>query len=627
MNTLDSILKIGGVVSVKGRSVEIKVDTVKNASHLLYKGELLKNVSVGSYIKIAKGFTHLVGKIEGEYINENKFDNSNTYYSEQEKIKRLLQISLIGFLEGGIFKQGIKELPLIDNEAYLLTQHEFNLVHKFVKDEEETFILGTLAQEKGKSIELSIDRLLASHIGIFGNTGSGKSYTLAKLYHEILNKYKSEPAFQQNARFLLIDFNGEYMCPEEDKVDEVIISSEYKQVYRLSTGRDGSKNKYRLSNTVINDSQFWSLILHCTEKTQAPFISRALKNDFLDANMKTNDGFLKLIAVTIEHITTKVSQNQEKNLVFTFLEELAQFGLADKVNNFRAFYKDYHDNLQFHSKDKVFYYGTIYSNSTDFVPKIIQEKVKVLEPDVTKFSIIQRIRLKIIFQFYYEIQNGFSNKEHIGPVMGRLDDRISDLEKVVDITDEKDDNAILSIISLKDVNIQMRKILPMVICKQVYEQKKAKIDRDKYLNIIIDEAHNILSYNSERESESWKDYRLETFEEIIKEGRKFGVFLTIASQRPSDISSTIISQLHNYMLHRLINNKDIEAVEKTISYLDKVSFDSLPILPQGSCILAGISAQLPVIIEVSSIPDENRPHNETMVLTKHWRGEPNLSDA
>ncbi|QBQ41753.1 ATP-binding protein [Sphingobacterium psychroaquaticum] len=208
-----------------------------------------------------------------------------------------------------------------------------------------------------------------------------------------------------------------------------------------------------------------------------------------------------------------------------------------------------------------------------------------------------------------------------------MEDRISDLEKVVDVTDERDDNAILSIISLKDVNIQMRKILPMVICKQIYEQKKAKIDRDKYLNIIIDEAHNILSYNSERESESWKDYRLETFEEIIKEGRKFGVFLTIASQRPSDISGTIISQLHNYMLHRLINNKDIEAVEKTISYLDKVSFDSLPILPRGSCILAGISAQLPVIIEVSSIPDENRPHNETMVLTKHWRGEPNLSDA
>lgn len=63
-----------------------------------------------------------------------------------------------------------------------------------------------------------------------------------------------------------------------------------------------------------------------------------------------------------------------------------------------------------------------------------------------------------------------------------------------------------------------------------------KIKTKKSLHIIIDEAHNILSITSERESQTWKDYRLETFEEIIKEGRKFGVFLTISSQRPSDIS-------------------------------------------------------------------------------------------
>jgi len=373
---------------------------------------------------------------------------------------------------------------------------------------------------------------------------------------------------------------------------------------------------------VINDDQLWALILHCTEKTQAPFISRTLKSDFLEANMKTNEGFLRLLAVTLGHITTKVSQNQEKNLVLTFLAELAQFGLADKVVNFRPLYKDYQNNLQFHSKDKLFFYGAVYSNSPDFIAKIINEKVNVLRPDVNSFSEIQKIRLKIIFQFYYEIQNGFSNKEHIGPVMGRLDDRINDLEKVIEVTDDKNDVSILTIVSLKDVNIQMRKILPMVICRQLYDDKKAKIQRNKFLNIIIDEAHNILSYNSERESETWKDYRLEAFEEIIKEGRKFGVFLTIASQRPSDISGTIISQLHNYLLHRLINNKDIEAIEKNISYLDKVSFDSLPILPQGSCILAGIAAQLPVVIEVGKIPDQYKPYNETMHLTKHWKGSP-----
>ena len=96
------------------------------------------------------------------------------------------------------------------------------------------------------------------------------------------------------------------------------------------------------------------------------------------------------------------------------------------------------------------------------------------------------------------------------------------------------------------------------------------------------------------------------------------MFLTIASQRPSDISSTIISQLHNYFLHRLINNKDIEAVERTISYLDRVSFDALPILPTGSCILAGLAAQVPVIVQMDKIADAYEPYNKTIKLTDYW---------
>lgn len=116
----------------------------------------------------------------------------------------------------------------------------------------------------------------------------------------------------------------------------------------------------------------------------------------------------------------------------------------------------------------------------------------------------------------------------------------------------------------------------MFVSYRLYEEKKNREENNSSLNIIVDEAHNVLSYESLRENESFKDFRLETFEEIIKEGRKFGVFLTISSQRPSDISPTIISQLHNYFIHRLVNNKDIDMIDKAVSYLDKVSLESLP---------------------------------------------------
>jgi hypothetical protein len=87
---------------------------------------------------------------------------------------------------------------------------------------------------------------------------------------------------------------------------------------------------------------------------------------------------------------------------------------------------------------------------------------------------------------------------------------------------------------------------------------------------------SILTFRKETTVKLWKDYRLETFEEIIKEGRKFNVFMTIASQRPSDISATIISQLHNYFLHRLINNNDLLADLKNPSYFGKICADPIP---------------------------------------------------
>lgn len=89
--------------------------------------------------------------------------------------------------------------------------------------------------------------------------------------------------------------------------------------------------------------------------------------------------------------------------------------------------------------------------------------------------------------------------------------------------------------------------------------------------MIIDEAHNILSQQSTREAESFKDYRLEVFEQIVKEGRKYGFYLTISSQRPYDISSTIISQLHNYFIHRLVNDMDLKMLANTINTLDLLS--------------------------------------------------------
>jgi hypothetical protein len=156
----------------------------------------------------------------------------------------------------------------------------------------------------------------------------------------------------------------------------------------------------------------------------------------------------------------------------------------------------------------------------------------------------------------------------------------------------------------------------LLISKRIYQDQKDRADTDSALSIVIDEAHNILSYESSREAESWKDYRLETFEEIIKEGRKFGVFVTVSSQRPSDISQTITSQAHNYFIHRLINQRDLQSIATAVSYIDKVTEESIPTLPTGTCVFSGMAGQMPMKLAMKVLPEMQQPRSTTRKMSK-----------
>lgn len=640
-------LYIGKVEAVRGRLVEINVHKSKNSPHLIFNGKIIKGVSVGSYVKICKGFQELIGKVDEEYIGENKLISQKDYKQEKEKIKRILKLSLVGYFENGNFKQGVKELPLLDNEAFLLEEDEFNAVHNFIKkfsdnDNKEVFDtpikIGVLSNEKGLHVKIGVNSLFASHIGIFGNTGSGKSYTLASLYHRLFEEYGTNDEFKKNAKFLLIDFNGEY--------SKAITEDSNKDVYELSTGKGKSKPKFPIKEEQIKDIEFWSILLEATRATQKPFLERAFdwRWEVKEKEYKTifefdEDGIKEIIKRIIFLLIDKKIERPE---IIKFVNECNRCFKAYPLDAIATAIKNNLDNTGDYfvykenkcdscSEDKKSKKFRCYQSKNCFESSL-KEKINL---DKINFKIddLGKIRLGIVFKYYDELARKDLNSEHIYPLLKRLK-KIEDLDKIITIeknpqtaeegTKIQDNQRNLTIISLHDVKQDIKKVFPLLVANQYYSEKKKENDKEKYLNIIIDEAHNILSYDSKRESETWKDYRLETFEEIIKEGRKFGVFLTIASQRPSDISDTIISQLHNYFLHRLVNEKDIKAIERTVSYLDKISFESLPILPTGSCILAGLSAQIPVIIDVDKIDKNFEPDNKTIIPTNYW-GNPKTS--
>lgn len=154
----NSVFRVGVVYSVNGREVKIRVDHNKNSSHLIYKGTLIKNVSVGSYVKILKGYTPIIGKVESEYIDESKQEDK-VLISAEDSINRILIVKLIGFIDNQIFRRGVNELPLIDNECHLLTNEEFNLIHTFAGSGKETIEVGHLANDSLVPVNLGIGKL------------------------------------------------------------------------------------------------------------------------------------------------------------------------------------------------------------------------------------------------------------------------------------------------------------------------------------------------------------------------------------------------------------------------------------------------------------------------------------
>lgn len=606
----NSVFRIGIVHSVDGRVVKVLVDKDKNNSHLIFQGQLIKNVAVGSYVKILKGFETIIGKVETEYIEIDKGVNGQ-YNSQEEAINRYLIIKLIGHIEGNLYRKGLTELPLIANECHLLTNEEFEMIHSFGSKDDVLIKIGTIASDPLVPISIGVNKLFASHIGIFGNTGSGKSYTLAKIYRQLFLTFHNNESFKNKAKFLFYDFNGEY-----SKENAII---EGKKIYDLSTATKEGKDKIPLSEEDMLDENLLCIFASATEKTQRPFIVRCI-NLYRTINGDVNQFKNRLQRQIVDIL--QMSDKVKGDLLIDYVEQILPPNIMAGIDIGLRY------NISFHSRSQC--YLTIdRNNNTIFLNNPNNENYIHELPiyqQVNQFDFSDNFIKNFINIMYmrliYDMLGNRAMNEHIAPAINKLKSNEKNIEKVFDFTDRigsfwSDSNIV--VINLCNVNTDMKKLIPLLLTNKLYRNYKESRKGNGYLNIIVDEAHNILSYQSTRESESWKDYRLEVFEEIIKEGRKFGVFMTIASQRPSDISSTIISQLHNYFIHRLMNEKDIQQVNNTISYLDKVSVESLPILSTGVCVLAGQLAEMPIVVQIDRIEDKNKPQNETINLIKAWQ--------
>ena len=623
---------VGTVREIKGTNVVIRLFDNSSQMTYFFNGKRYSGIMIGSYVGIKRGHYTIVVKIEKEYAQDVLRDTAVQEFSK-DRFFRELEAKVIGSFVREKYISGIAAFPQIFNDVILLPNEQIISIisgestgdNRPPSNPNSYFTIGEIWPE-GIPYKVNWTTIFNTHIAIFGNTGSGKSNTLARLYSNLFDLNKENILTFGKSKFVVIDFNGEY-------VGERVLTGN-KKVYNLNT-RKSEGDKIVIPANKFWDKEMLSTLFGATAQTQQPFLNRLLKYYFSKNDFEEN-----LLEYLYKAFRTVYSSPSKESL------DLLRYALDVLGINYASFshwlyfsaFNPYNSN-GYYSMQEL--YGWKANNSrwywnADENIETLDQEIENIKKRVSTFMTeesnkkiqnpIVQLRLATYFQMIFDLSRHTIQYDHISPLIHRIEARSSDFDRVLQIEKLQEDDCQelfteknVNIISLKNVNKDIKMLLPMLIAKISYDIHRTAFEQDSIFNLIIDEAHNILSENSTIESEKWKDYRLDVFEEIVKEGRKFGYYLTIASQRPSDISPTIVSQIHNYFIHRLVNDNDLKLLDRTMTSLDYISKSSIPNLSAGQAIITGVSFDLPVIVKITQLPKEEAPNSSNSELLKIWQ--------
>ena len=587
--------KIGVIISVDGNVSQVGLYDTTNDTDVFWYGDILSGAKVGAFVTIHQNMVKIIATVASEsIIDQQNISNLNIYDNRYKKNSMKRSISL-------------KVKGVIENQRFNITSNDdYAIIYDFDKD--HSFFIGKDLFEINKDIYLNFNNLMPTHIGIFGNTGSGKSNTLHKMYYELFQS-SFKDYINQKSQFFVIDFNGEYVGKSMFG-----LTDDDKEIFNISTRTDES-DKIIITKKYLLDPDLLSILFDAKPGTQVPFLRDTLR---------------KYKSIKTEELIT-ILRNQ-KNIDRVTLEKWIKIGELLGLNDsllkpFKKCSKEFlygntkienENNELLLKNDKITDAGNHYFKFDDVKKELANTLKSVSE--------IKKLYFFIEFQRVYVAVYDSKTSEFISPMIKRIENSLDALDRVIEVKDNLSDSyKLLNIFSLVNANQEVTRLLPMLVSKMVYDAHKSEVSSSgsvkKTIHLIIDEAHNILNDVNKNNKDDWKDYRLSVFEEIIKEGRKFGVYLTLASQRPSDISMTIISQLHNFFIHRIVNDKDLQILENTMPTLDYSSYKRIPLLGQGEVVITGKAFNMPFFVVVNRL-ESVRPNSDDVSLVRLWEPNP-----
>lgn len=580
--------------------------------------------------------------------------------------QRKMSIHPLGLLKstdkGYKVERGVYSYPSVGDIVILPTPDQLQAIVEN-KDEYAPIKIGESPVAANAPVYINPDKLFGRHVAILGNTGSGKSCSVAGLIRwsiDKASKYLADNGDGKqehlNARFIILDPNGEYTKTFDKDLNASV--RKFRVKYDATDDEDGIK-QLRVPAWMWNSYE-WSSITSASGRTQRPLLRRTLRElrsgsyeDCDDQSLilrryyssalislrnierggpgsysefpgKQNFGELLNTIKTDTAVFEDTEADDARKILITAINTSIEDILNQRRPNNSGYYPAFNLNDLNQARNVInqlinalggskIYEGPDEDSPVPFNGEDLPNHLERLsqEQNVQQFLdfLIMRIRTML-------------SDSRMSSIIGTGNSPSLEnwLEDYLGSNDGS--NGEIALIDLSLVPTDVVHLVMAVISRIIFEavQRYRRENTDVLPTVmVLEEAHTFIKkYSGEKEEISAQQMCCQTFEKIAREGRKFGLGLVLSSQRPSELSPTVLSQCNTFLLHRIVNDKDQELVKKLVPDNMGSLLNELPVLPTRKAILIGWASPIPLLVEMNWLDKDYQPHSSDPDFWDVW---------
>lgn len=662
-------LQIGVVDFVSPDEIKVILDIEAPESVALNAGSPRPFPRVNTYVLVPVDDVYLVGQIEWLTVERSAFPKRKGVQDfglvDLPYPLRKMSLNPLGTLRntpGSVgtdqyrFYRGADVLPSIGSSVLLPTDEQLRSIVE--SGEKRRVKIGSSPLAANAEVCIDPDRLFGRHLAVLGNTGSGKSCSVAGLIRWSLETARLIRGGVPNARFLILDPNGEYSRAFADPNPPTKA-----RIFKVEPNEATGELLLQVPLWFWNSAE-WSSFTQASAKTQRPLLKRALR--------EVKSGQLDIDETSEEEMKLRLRRFLSSNMI-SIQKDVKAGSLKTEESKFgfrlRAIYDDLKDKGEVYPdydlqsiqkplaaalkatynefKDKAGNLTKFYRAFTEAQIEAIIEAIKKVLNELGGIVYQQGPDEDIPIPFkgadfadhlqMLAEQEGVS--QYVDFLVARIRTFLSDARMVSvvgddgDITldqwlgsyigsDGRDD--LLTIIDLSLVPSEIIHIVTAVVARITFDalQRYLKLNGVVLPTVLVmEEAHTFVKrYKEDVENYEAAAVCCQVFERIAREGRKFGLGLVLSSQRPSELSPTVLSQCNTFLLHRISNDRDQELVHRLVPDNLKGLLRELPSLPSQHAVLLGWASELPLLVKMRDLPKSQQPRSDDPDFWNVWVG-------